>query len=172
MEARHFRIIGILIVPGVLYLVARFKPAYKFLFILLFAGIGYAGFAYAIKGFKINRVNARGITGIAQPNIDQASLNQVMKLDREHRNATFVFIGDDIGLEIVHNRTFSLQPIGSDLKINMDDYVYQGHAGLLYIILPASYAGPKEKMIMNSFPGYKRFNVTILSNDYTLYAAN
>ncbi len=53
----------------------------------------------------------------------------------------------------------------------MDDYTYDGFAGPLYIVLPETYNGPKEKMIMKSFPGYAGWNVSMLSNNYVLYAA-
>ncbi len=170
-EARHFRIIGILIAPGIISMVTKFQPVSKFLFALVFAGIAYTSFAYLVKGFKINSVNARGAMGVAQPNIDQQSLNYIMKLDRENRNATFVFVSNDIGLEILHNRIITLKPIEDDLKIDMDDYTYEGFAGPLYIILPETYNGPKEKMIMKSFPGYAGWNLSMLSNNYVLYAA-
>ena len=170
-ESRHFRIIGLLIVPGVIYLVGKFRPLGKFLFALVFAGIAYTSFAYLVKGFRINSINPRGATGVAQPNIDQQSLNQIMKLDRENRNATFVFVSNDMGLEIFHNRIITLRPIEDDLKIDVDDYRYEGFAGPLYIVLPESYNGPKEKMIMKSFPGYAGWNLSMLSNNYVLYAA-
>jgi hypothetical protein len=171
MDARHFRMIGLLIVPGVIYLVARFKPVYKFLFILVAAGIACHSFSYLINGFKVNKLYAKGKTGVAQPNIDQASLNQVLKLDQENRNITFVFIGDDIGLELLHNRYIALQPISDNLKINTEDYQYDGFAGPLYIVLPESYNGPKEKLVMKSFPGYTGFNESMLSDKYVLYVA-
>jgi len=170
-EARHFRILGLLIVPGVISLVMGFKPVYKFVFALFFAGIAYTSFSYLVKGYEINGAGARGVSGIAQPNIDQQSLNYIMKLDKENNNATFVFISDDLGLEILHNRIITLQPIGDDLKINIDDYRYDGFAGPLYIVLPESYNGPKEKMIMKSFPGYTGFNLSMLSPNYVLYSA-
>jgi hypothetical protein len=169
MESRHFRIIGILIVPGLMVWVARFKPVFKYLFVLVFAGIAIHSFSYLINGYKVNNTYAKGTTGIAQPNIDQASLNQVLKIDRENRNITFVFIGDDIGLELLHNRYVPLQPIGDELKIKIDDYRYEGFAGPLYIILPESYRGAKEEMIVQSFPGYAGFNVTVLSKNFVLY---
>jgi hypothetical protein len=53
----------------------------------------------------------------------------------------------------------------------MDDYQYKGHAGPLFIVLPVKYNGPKEKMIMKSFPGYTGFNLSMISNNYTLYSA-
>ena len=170
-EARHFRIIGFLLVPGIIYLVSRIKIAYRVIFAVITAAIAFTSFTYLVKGFIINDAAARGTTGIAQPNIDQASLNQVIKLDKANSNAVFVFIGNDCGLEVLHNRIISLQPVGDDLKINTDDYKYVGFAGPLFIILPESYNGPKEKMIMKSFPGYAGFNVSMLSDKYVLYAA-
>jgi hypothetical protein len=171
-EARHFRILGILIVPGIFYLVSRLKGAYQIFFALFFIVIGATSFRYLVKGYQYNKTaTAKGVSGIAQPNIDQPSLNYIMKLDRENRNAIFVFISDDIGLEITHNRIITLQPIGANLKIDADDYRYEGHAGPLYIVLPESYAGPKERMIIQSFPGYKGFNQSMLSGKYVLYSA-
>ena len=170
-EARHFRLIGILIVPGVLYLVNRLKLVYKVVFAILFAGIAFTSILHMINGLKINNRNARAVTGIAQPNIDQPSLNYIMKLDKENRNAIFVFISGDTGLEIIHNRLIALQPIDDDLKIDINDYKYDGHAGPLFIILPESYNGPKGKIVMKSFPGYKGFNLSMLSPNYVLCAA-
>ena len=170
-ESRHFRIIGLLIVPGIIYLVSKFSRAYKFLFASVFICIAYVSFAYLIKGFKINSLSAKGVSGITLQNIDQQSLNYISKLDLENRNATFVFVSNDIGLEIFHNRVITLKPIDDDLKIDTDDYTYDGYAGPLYIVLPESYNGPKEKMIMKSFPGYTGFNLSMLSPNYVLYAA-
>ncbi|MFI5136868.1 MAG: hypothetical protein ACHQIM_03515, partial [Sphingobacteriales bacterium] len=169
MESRHFRIIGILIVPGLMVWVARFKPVFRFLFVLVFAGIAIHSFSYLINGYKVNSTYAKGTTGIAQPNIDQASLDQILKLDKEKRNIMFIFIGDDIGLELKNNRFATLPPIRDDLKIKTDDYRYEGFAGPLYIILPENYRGAKEEMIVQSFPGYAGFNVTMLSKNFVLY---
>lgn len=171
-EARHFRIIGMLIIPGLICLVARLHVAYRIAFIVLCLGTGFVSFRYLGKGYNINKnLSAKGVSGIAQPYIDQPSLNAVMKLDRDNRNAVFVFIGNDLGLEVMHNRTIALQPIGPSLKIDMDDYTYKGHAGPLFIVLPESYNGPREKMIMKSFPGYNGFNVSMLSDKFVLYSA-
>ncbi len=171
-EARHFRILGILIVPGIIYLLSRLRVGYQMLFALIPIGIAFISLGYVIRGYQKNKTStAKGISGLSQPNIDQQSLNYIMKLDRTNTNAIFVFVSNDIGLEIRHNRIINLPPIGADLKIDMDDYRYEGHAGPLYIVLPESYAGPREKMIMKSFPGYKGFNLSMLSNKYVLYSA-
>jgi len=171
-EARHYRVLGILIIPGMISLLAGSKIIYKASF--AFISLAIAGFSvhYLFKGYYFNHhISAKGPTGIAQPNIDQTALNKIMQLDRENKDAIFVFISNDIGLEISHNRIITLPPIGDNLKIDMDEYAYEGFAGPLYIVLPETYNGPKEKMIMKSFPGYTGFNESMLSNDYVLYSA-
>ena len=171
-EARHFRIVGILILPGVFTLLSGARLGYKLVFALAWAGIGVYSVRYIVKGYYQNAgVSAHGVTGISQPGIDQASLNKVMQLDNANRNAVFVFINNDTGLEIRRNRLITLPQIGDNLTIDADDYTYDGFGGPLYIILPETYNGPKEKMIMKSFPGYTGWDVSMLSNDYVLYTA-
>jgi hypothetical protein len=170
-EARHFRIIGILIVPGMIYLISNLRPSYRLVFISIAGIIGFISVSYVITGLNFNHQAAHGSTGVAQPNIDQASLKTIIDLDRRNRNAVFVFISDDIGLEVLHNRIITLQPISDALKIDIDDYRYDGFAGPLYIVLPESYNGPREKMIMKSFPGYAGWSVSMLSPNYVLYSA-
>jgi len=172
MESRHFRIIGLLITPGVIFLASQLKTIYKVMFAIMFLAIAAYSIRYLVTGYEFNHKSARGLTGVAQLNIDQPSLNQLLKLDREKRGITFVFIGDDIGLELQNNRYISLQPISDSLKINTEDYEYDGFAGPLYIILPETYNGPKEKMVMKSFPNYAGWNVSMLDKDYVLYVAD
>jgi len=171
-EARHFRIIGILIVPGMIYLVSNLKIAYRVIFAAITICIAAYSFTYLFKGYHINdTLAAKGPTGLAQINIDQQSLNKIIKLDNDNRNATFVFIANDIGLEITHNRVINLPPLPDDYKIDIADYKFEGFAGPLFIVLPESYNGPKEKLVMKSFPGYTGFNLSMLSDKYVLYEA-
>jgi len=171
MEARHFRIVGLLLAPGVISLAARLKPGFKMLLAIAVVGIGFYSFSFLIQGVMTNASNARGILGVAQPNIDQVSLNKLIKLDKENNNLTFVLIGDDIGLELLHNRIIPLQPIPDDFRIDTGDYIYQGHGGPLYIVMPGDYQGVKEKMILKFFRGYQNFNSETLSPNYRLYVA-
>jgi len=172
-EARHFRVLGILIAPGLIYYtVNKAKPLYRVALSLVVLLIAFTSFRYLIKGYQENdKLSAKGITGIAQPEIDQTSLNYIMKLDRENSNALFVFISNDIGLEIMHNRFITLSPIEDDARFIAGDYRFAGHAGPLYIVLPKEYKGKKESLIMQSFPGYKAFSTTKLSGNYMLYLA-
>jgi hypothetical protein len=171
-EARHFRIIGLIVIPGTIYLFSQLKVPYRVLFGLVWVGIAFTSTIYLAKGYTFNKnKSAHGVSGIAQEFIDQPSLDKIMAIDRQQKNATFVFVNKATGLEITHNRVLNLEPIGDDLKIDFDDYEYDGHAGPLYIILPESYAGPKEKMILKSFPDYKGWYGSMLSNKYVMYQA-
>jgi len=64
-----------------------------------------------------------------------------------------------------------LQPIPDDFRIDTGDYIYQGHGGPLYIVMPGDYQGVKEKMILKFFRGYQNFNSETLSPNYRLYVA-
>jgi hypothetical protein len=171
-EGRHFRVIGLLVIPGAIYLFSQVKKPYRHLLCIVWAGIAFTSIFYLVKGYLYNKnKSAHGISGIAQQTIDQTALNKVMAIDQQVRNATFVFVNKELGLEIKNNRALGLEPIGNELKINMDDYEYDGHAGPLYIILPDNYAGPKEKFILKSFPDYKGWYGDKLSDKYVLYKA-
>ncbi len=171
-EARHFRIIGLLVTPGVVYLASTWKAPFKFAFGLICLFIAFLSFRYFAPSYHQNSTkNARGKSGLAQLFLDQQSLNQVMELDRKNTNAIFVFISPDLGLEITHNRYITLDPIDADVRIAYDDYVHYGHAGPIFIVLPASYMGPKSNIIRKCFPGYKGFHMDMLSDKYVMYSA-
>lgn len=124
------------------------------------------------KGYGYNKnTSAHGITGVAQPAIDQQTLNYIMALDKRQHNAIFVFTGNDIGLEIQNNRIITLEQIADYDHINLEDYEYDGHAGPLYILLPANYGEKKTGIILKFFPDYKDFTATPVSSKYILYSA-
>lgn len=171
-EARHFRIIGLMVIPGTLFLISRMKPAYRLGFGLIWIFITATSIVYLVKGYHYNKTqSAHGVSGLAQQGIDQKSLDRVMSLDRQNKHAIFVFVDESLGLEIEHNRVVTLEPIDNSLKIDYDDYEHDGHDGPMYIILPESYAGPKEKMILKSFPDYHGWNASMLSDKYVMYEA-
>lgn len=171
-EGRHFRIIGILIVPGLMYLISKTKPAWRISFGVLCAVLAFANYSFFVKAYTFNKnISARGISGMAQQFIDQPSLNYIMDLDRKSRDATFVFISADLPLEIAHNRTITIDPPAPGAKIEYEDYSYGGHAGPLYMLLPANYAGGKAATLMKFFPDYTGFSQQRLSAGYILYSA-
>jgi len=171
-EARHLRVIGLLIVPGVIYLFSKFKPAYQALLGIVCLGLAFMSYSFLVKGYKFNiNVSARGNSGMAQEYIDQPSLNYIMALDRQSRNAVFVFITTDLGLEIIHNRVITLDLPNPNVKFGPDDFSYDGHAGPVYMLLPASFSGKNAAMLESFFPGYSGFTQKSLSRNYVLYSA-
>jgi hypothetical protein len=171
-ESRHFRVIGVLITPGLVYLFSTFKRVYQYALgaVVLFIAFFSLRF-YSLSYISLKTETAHGPTGIAQQFIDQPSLNYLHMLDNKSRNALFVFFSPDLGLEIQHNRIITLEPLNNDISINTDDYTHQGHAGPLYILMPHEYIGIRASVILKSFPGYKGFSLKELSDDYVLYFA-
>jgi len=171
-EARHYRVIGIIAIPGIIYLISNLKIGYRVIFGLMWIGIAYTSFHYLAKGYSFNKtVSAHGPSGIAQPFIDQASLDRVLMLDAQQKDAIFAFINNSIGLEISHGRIITLEQISDYDNINLEDYEYDGHAGPLYIILPASYSEKAADTILKFFPDYRDFTEIKLSEKYVMYAA-
>lgn len=171
-EGRHFRIIGLLIVPGIIYLVAKFNRIYKVAFVvlcLLMVGINYS---FLVNGYLLHKnISGRGTTGFAQQTIDQQSLNYLLKLNDENKDAIFVFTTADLSLEMTHNRIIILDPIILGVPLNYDDYSYDGHAGPLYLLLPANYTAEQDSIAMKFFRGYKGFTQQKLGKSYVLYSA-
>ncbi|MDN5286192.1 MAG: hypothetical protein JWR38_2466 [Mucilaginibacter sp.] len=171
-EARHLRLIGLLIIPGAVYLVSKSKLPYRVVFGFICFFIAFLSFKYFTQGYRQNKnISARGTSGLAQQFIDQPSLNYIMDLDRKNTNALFVFNSPDLGLEINDNRIITLDPIEDDTKIDYESYEHKGHAGPIFILLPSSYMGPKSNIILKCFPGYTGFKMEMLSNNYVLYSA-
>ena len=172
-EARHFRLIGLLVIPGTVCLFAYLKQAYKImlglaaLFIITFSLLFY------VECYKrLNDDDQHGSSGIAQQFIDREAMDYIAKLDKQNHNALFVFTSPDLGLDIVNNRFITLQPVGPDISINYDEWVHKGHAGPIYILLPSKYIGIKASVYLKCFPGYKGFSLKELSDDYVLYYSN
>lgn len=169
-EARHMRIIGLIITPGVIYLVQSAQKYYRLAFSILWVIIALASLKFLYTGFYRNKnETAHGETGIAQLFIDQPTLNYIKKLDRQEHNALFMFISADLGLEINHNRIITFNPAGDEFYIE-NRYDYKGHDGPLYIILPLSYMGTKAELYLNSFPDYHNFRI-FKPGKYLIYSA-
>lgn len=173
-EGRHFRIVGLLVVPGAVYLINQSKIYAKAAFGLVWVFIAWQSFATLHREYWFNREEGiHGNIGITQQFVDQPTLNYLLQIDKQQRNATFVFISADLGLEIQNNRFITIEPIGADVGTNYDDYTFKGHAGPLYMLLPSEYeANGGAKFIMQKcFPGYKDFKPKKLTEDYTVWEA-
>jgi hypothetical protein len=172
-EGRHFRLVGLIVVPGLFYLISQLKIAYKF----VFAGVLVAIFCFAIsyynEGFNFNKdEGVHGPSGITQQFIDQPSLDYIVKLDQASTNAIFVFLSNDTGLEIQHNRIITFEPIGAYARPFLDNYTYKGHAGPVHVVLPIEYLnGKKIGVIKRCFPDYHKYEIKKLSDDFVLYSA-
>lgn len=172
-EARHFRLIGLLVIPGALYAVGKLKTTPKVLFAIFWLGIAVFTFKSAARVYDFNRNwVVRGNSGIALPFIDRAMLDHIHALDQQHRDAIFAFISPDLAQEVQNNRVTVFDPIGPDVSINFDEYRRKGHAGPVFLMVPGTYYGPKANMLLKCFPGYKGFRIEYASDEYLLYSAS
>jgi hypothetical protein len=175
-EARHFRIVGLLFIPGAVYLLSQNWPAFRNVFILLWIGIAFTSIKYIIHSYKYNlNVAAHGAWGISQLFVDQPSLNYLQALDKKHTgSAVFVFLSADLGLEIMKNRIVTIDGVGSDnMKTYVADNTFDGHAGPLFILLPAYYVKDGSMtLVQKCFPGYSNFCTTTLSKNYIVLSAD
>ncbi|MBL4676286.1 MAG: hypothetical protein JKY70_08810 [Mucilaginibacter sp.] len=171
-EARHFRTIGLLIIPGTIYVFSRAAKAWRYAFGLVVGVIALFSLKfYVLSYIGLKNETVYGSSGIAQQFIDKESMDYIHMLDNRSKNAVFVFFSPDLGLDINHNRSITLEPLNGDISINTDDYLYKGHAGPIYILMPHDYIGIRANVILKSFPGYKGFSLKELSDDYVLYFA-
>jgi hypothetical protein len=168
-EGRHFRIIGLLCLPGFIYLLFKTKVT-KVVFFIAWIYFAYMSFNFFRINYNGNKGAAKGNTGLSQAIYDKATLDEIVKIDREHHDAVFVVMSSDIGAEINNNRIITLE---DDMS---NDYFatlkYRGKAGPVYILMPANYLkNGREPNIIKAFTGYHNFASRQLSPDYYLYYA-
>jgi len=166
-EARHFRIIGLLIAPGIIYIVSRLKLVWQFTFVLVCIVLTGQSIQYSLVMYKANLNWIQGSSGFSLPTIDRPSLNYIRMLDKQNKNVIFFLVSGDLGLEILHNRV--IIPEDYDENTEPDMIPFKGHAGTVYMLLPASYTGKKAAIMLKYFPGYKDFKITPLSKNFVLY---
>jgi hypothetical protein len=170
-EGRHFRIIGLLAIPGIIYLLFK-STAGKAIFFVAWIAFSYAGLRYFSDEFRENRQAARGNLGLSEQLYDTLAMKKILQLDREHHdNAIFVVMSADIGAEITHNRVITIDaetvPNGDFSKIK-----YKGKSGPLFILVPQTLvAKDGDPSILKSFAGYHHFSSKQLSPDFYLYSA-
>ena len=171
-EGRHFRIVGLLFIPGVLYFFTQFGPFFKVAFLILWGFIAFTSLRYFTANYKYNvKVSAHGPTGFSQLFADQPAMDYLQLLDKQHHNdALFVFTSADLGLEIIHNRMITLDaPDDNGNQNYAANNEHNGYAGPLYILLPACYiTNGNAHLVEQAFPAYQHFEVKQLSKNYVV----
>lgn len=141
----------------------KFKTTIKF---GLLTGVVVLGVIAAVCGFCLSRPL------INHSVVDQLALNRIAALDRVNHQATFVFVDPELAWQVKQNKVIVLPPIDDKLRIDFRRYEHKGRYGDLFIIIPESYHGPKEKFILKSFPGYRGWCGSMLTNDFVMYTAH
>jgi hypothetical protein len=164
-EGRHFRIIGLLFVPGVVYLLfkTRITKAAFLLIWLYFLYIGYRSFRDDYKG---NMHAAKGNTGLSQLVYSKQTIKELVKIDSLHQhNATIVVTAPDLGMEVKNNRVLIIDDETPDAEFAR--LRYAGKAGTLYILVPQKYIGNgRLANMVKAFVDYHNFHYKKIGTDY------
>ncbi|MES2278261.1 MAG: hypothetical protein V4592_19680 [Bacteroidota bacterium] len=168
-EGRHFRMIGILFLPGFVYLLFKTKIT-RVLFFMMWACYVYL----AISGFKNdvhgNSISGRGpVSGLTQQLYSQDMLNELKRLDEAHHNdAVFVLTSSDIALEVIHNRVITIDDGTPDVEVARLKFAGK-IAGPIYIITPTSYIkSGRLAIITKCLVDYPHFSTKQISHEYSL----
>jgi hypothetical protein len=170
-EGRHFRIIGLLATPGIVYLLFKTKII-RILFFAAWLAVTGMGVNFFVNEFNENREAPRGNSGLSQQGYDGAALQEIMKIDAHSSKSIFVVTSPDVALEIIHNRVITIEVENLTDKA-LSKLKYAGYGGPLYMLLPAEYVtGSKITTIIKSFVNYHHFTAKRLSDNYYLYFAD
>jgi hypothetical protein len=167
-EGRHYRIIGILAIPGMVYFASKAKATQ-----VAFGVMWIAFICWEIKTFtldyKFNMHSARGASGFSWQGYEPATLNELIKLDNEQSNAIFVITNPDIAIEIKHNRIITLNIEDMD-KDDFAELKFAGYGGPVYILMPVGYIkNGNAAGITKAFTSYPHFETRQLSKTFYLY---
>lgn len=169
-EDRHFLMLGLLFIPGFVYLCFKTKAG-KLLFFLcwtVFIGLDVYYINYDYTG---NLEGARGKTGLSQQVYEQEVVDEMVKLDEAHaNNALFVVNSPDIALELTHNRVLIIDH--ETPEVVMQGLKYRGKAGTIYILFTGTDATDgRQNYIQKSLVDYHHFTKKTLSPGYFLVTA-
>jgi hypothetical protein len=173
-EGRHFRIVGLLAIPGMIWLLNRTKASRLVLTVVWIAFICWELRFFAVE-YKGNYDAPHGSSGMSQQLYDHETLNTIVQFDAtHHNNATFVVTNPDVAAEISNNRVITLDDLDNMPKEDFAQLKFAGTSGIIYMLMPKSFV---EKGladgVVKCFTGYHQFYSKKLSNRYYLYwAAN
>ncbi|WP_448700107.1 hypothetical protein ACFGVR_23340 [Mucilaginibacter sp. AW1-3] len=170
-EGRHFRILGLLAIPGIIWLLSKTRMT-RGIFAVIWIVFICLGVRYFIYDYKVNKLSAQGNSGLTQGQYDKTTLDEIARLDSLHHNdAIFVFVEADIAVEVNNNRVITLDIESMD-NYDYDVLKYAGKGGTIYMLMPESYVkNGVANHIGKSFTSYHNFSVKQLSKEYYLFTA-
>ncbi|MVN23435.1 hypothetical protein [Mucilaginibacter arboris] len=170
MEGRHFRILGLLFLPGVVQLMRQVKiSAVKTALQVLLLALCLFSWNDYFKRWNINRKQTPTNAHVVQLLLDKEALVKIHQLDTQYpQQALFVLMSPDIALEIEHNRALVMS--FNTLLTDPERETYAGRVKKLFLLVPVQYTtGKTEQLIKASFTGYKSFSEEKISKHYVLY---
>lgn len=171
MEGRHYHILSLLFIPGVLQLINQTKitAVKRASQLLVLATCLYTWNNY-FHHLKLNRNEALSAnTRVHQDLLDNQTLLKLHQLDNQYQHqALFVVMSPEIGLEIEQNRILVMSFDG--IAKGQDEETYDGRVKKLFLFVPTLYTkGKSAQLIKSAFTDYKSFREEKISDRYMLY---
>ncbi len=170
-EARHFRVLGLIAIPGIIHLLFKANVTRVVFFMLWIASLTISAHIF-FRELGYNRDAVKGNLGISEQLYDRPSMDRILTLDQKYpHQITFVVMASDIAAEIFNNRVITIEtesaPDGDFSSIR-----YNGNCGRLYLLVPAEYVTPAGNSgMLKCFAGYHNFSGEKLSDRYYLFTA-
>jgi hypothetical protein len=159
-DERHFRAVGLLLLPGLLAWVANLRWRGWRL-----AGFGLLGVfcLYGVTSVWVNarnraQFNAVGRLGFSHTELTRDAMTELHRIDDEPGPRTVFYVTKpEIALEVVHSRVVSI-PVDSWSPEFVKKFVFAGRTDRLMLVLPAVYHNNgKEALVCGEFPGYRHW---------------
>ncbi len=171
LEMRHFRPLGLIVVPAIILAISQAKNIpKKCLFILVVLSCAYGPLSFAQRKLATYHDDIQGSEGFTQDLLDYKTLHFIRQIDSKADPNTLLYVtSPEIALELKNLRYIATQADFESSDV-LEDKKYLGSVQNLYILLPSTFeTNGKEKIIINSFKNYKGAVKSKLSENYNVY---
>lgn len=174
LEMRHFRLVGLLCLPGVLVLIKNTK-AYllkKTISTIIAISLIYGPFSLLQRKYGALNNYVAGSRGFTLSIIDKEALNKLTEIDTRSDTNTLLYItSPDIALEVKNARKI-VSHADFDTLDALRNNKYHGKSNNLYLILQKHFTNNgKEQAIFNSFKNYQNFQLIYSSSSFNFFKA-
>jgi hypothetical protein len=161
-EARHYRVVGLLLLPGLIEAAreTRRRGAKAIVYGALLITCTYGLFSYGNKWFYLRGLHSVGTQAVTQVTLDREALQWILRMDAAlpMKHAVFYLTSPEQALEVSRQRVILSQ---ADFKAAdiLSASQYRGVVDDLFVILPDEFiASGKAGIILGSFVDYEHWD--------------
>jgi hypothetical protein len=161
LETRHFHVAGLVLLPGVLWSLAQFRPP-VLRFVALAGVAGCCLYGVASAGVHLRHRLRHGEVsrqGFTHTELTAGALAELRRLDGLPGGRTLFFACKaEVALEVRHGRTMCI-PLDAWPETLVRKFIYEGRADRLVLVMPERYvADGKVEWIKAGLHGYREWD--------------